>query len=81
MKKVYTKPGILFDSFELAQSIAACDVINSNPTQNACGYPIMNGLATVFISATTGCSTTEADGQYDKICYHVPDENYNLFGS
>ena len=89
MKKKYTKPVIMYESFMLCTNIAAgCEFI-ANSVQDSCGYEV-RGRA-VFIDSSTGCVT---HAQYDvslqdythniynnTVCYHVPVETTNLFSS
>lgn len=78
MKKVYTKPGIIFESFELAQSIASCVLIQQNQADYVCPVKVPEwGGMTYFTSA---CDMTPPGGN-DGVCYHVPTEDNNVFGS
>ena len=79
MKK-YTKPQIMFEDFSLSTSIATCDV-EANSVKGSCGYqdPELDG-ATVFMSKAEGCAYTAPPG-YDKVCYDIPYDNNDLFGS
>lgn len=80
MKKVYTKPAILFDSFELSQSIAAgCEIITGY-ARNVCAYELRTGQ-NIFLEGISDCTTIEAGGEYNGICYHVPIDTNNLFTS
>lgn len=79
MKKTYEKPQIMFDSFELSQDIAAgCEFINGLQAQGVCGYATRDGV--VFTELISGCKYTKPDGN-NSLCYHVPAENTNIFGS
>ncbi len=81
MKKAYQKPEIVFDSFQLTQSIAAgCEFI-SNHIEKAC--PVTDPFLgrTFFTSSTYGCKVTEVPGAYDDICYDVPNPSNNVFTS
>ena len=79
MKKEYKKPELLFDSFELSESIAAgCEYITGQ-TIDQCAY--YTGGRNVFVESVTACTTKTQDGTWDSICYHVPNENSNLFTS
>lgn len=81
MKKIYSKPEIMFESFALSENIAAgCDTIVDNSTSGVCAYITRTGL-NVFMSSIDACSTTEDDGDYDGFCYHIPIETKNLFNS
>ena len=88
MKKAYTKPEIVFESFSLDTHIAAnCEKIVGNHAAGACG--IEYGDLVIFIEGKTGCSTdigvtkTPAgdDGTYDGYCYHVPVDAADMFNS
>lgn len=81
MKKKYTKPEIIFESFSMSSGIAGdCDTIIDNVARETCPFLTKTGYA-VFISEVNGCRTHEQDGEYNGICYHVPYERYNLFNS
>lgn len=80
MKKLYSKPVIVFDNFQLSQSIARCEVI-TNVVKDVCGvYDPEIGL-NIFTAEV--CDVTSPDGPdiYNGVCYHVPNDNYNLFSS
>lgn len=48
MKKKYIKPQIIFESFELSQSISTgCDVIANNFNKGQCGF-IWNNMGVLF---------------------------------
>lgn len=84
MKKVYTKPEIMFESFTLSTNIAAgCQFIVNNASQGVCGYlPDRDPTGkNIFTSEITGCQRTEVDGGYNGICYHVPTDTTDLFNS
>lgn len=79
MKKSYSKPDILFDSFQMCASIASCEVV-ANMRKDVCGMEMAVGVA-MFTEAVNNCSWKQEDGEYDGLCYHVPLEAYNVFGS
>ncbi len=86
MKKEYSKPIVVFESFSMSTNIAGdCEHKTNLPspgTSFGCGYPIRGGV--VFMSETSGCTYTEGgaeNGSYNGICYQVPNENSNLFNS
>lgn len=80
MKKVYSKPQIVFDSFELSQSIAAnCDVI-TNYAEKVCPVDYKFGNKTVKLFMEAPCKFT-AQGHYDNPCYHVPVTGEAIFSS
>lgn len=77
MKKIYSKPQIVFDSFELSQSIAAgCEFI-SNQAWQVCPVDINIGR-TIFTAAPCQFTTP---GDDDLVCYHNPADNKNVFSS
>ena len=89
MKKTYTTPEIMFESFILSTNIAAdCEVKTWQPTNNDCGLSF-TGIGNVFLTGMNGCSDMQVsdgagDGYIgegnDAICYHVP-FGENLFNS
>lgn len=83
MKKVYTKPEIMFESFSLSSSIASCgfEATHDASIGGGCkGYQLRSGEV-VFMAEYNGCITVEEDGDYNGYCYHVPTVSLNLFGS
>ena len=81
MKKIYKKPMVLIENFSLSTNIAGdCDTKTNTPSQNQCAYPLRSGHM-VFMSEIAACTTTEDDGEYEGICYHVPNDAKNLFNS
>lgn len=79
MKKAYSKPDVLFDSFSMVESIASCD-IQSNFQKGTCGV-VMTEAITLFSEGVQACNWYFEDQQYDGLCYHVPHESYNVFSS
>lgn len=83
MKKLYSKPEILFESFTMSTNIAAgCKFINSIPAETICGYDDgRNGrVFTDGVGGANGCIYTQPDDN-DRLCYHVPNEDYDIFNS
>lgn len=83
MKKTYTKPEILFESFTLSTNIAGtCEIKTYLPSNNTCGME-WEGVGIVFMETMTGCTDVKISegGNFDGICYHVPTETSNLFNS
>ncbi len=86
MKKVYTAPQILFESFTMSTNIAGnCEGIVGNPTQGTCAV-IGTGSQAIFTDTVTACEFTpdtfgQPEDQWDGFCYHVPSEYNNLFNS
>lgn len=87
MKKKYSKPEIFFESFEVSQCIAAgCEMI-SNAAEGECAVTVPDpgwDDVHIFTSAVDACTTTPDDKgyeEYNKVCYFVPEETYNVFSS
>ena len=87
MKKIYTKPEILFEDFAMSDSIAAgCEVITDTPNAGNCGVSFGKGRV-LFLDGMSLCTrpvkdgVPDADGLYDGYCYHVPSQLNNLFNS
>lgn len=81
MKKAYSKPDILFESFMLSTNIAAgCEEKPYNSTDN-CG--VLWSRNTIFLQDMTGCASKiqDEDAEHNMLCYHVPYEGYNVFYS
>ena len=85
MKKEYSTPEILFESFSLNESIA---IANSNCTRNVtnqysgeCGLYYGNKI--VFTVPVAGCRVKIEDGSpvFDGLCYHIPSGDNKLFNS
>lgn len=82
MKKAYEKPQIVFDSFELSQSIAAGCEFKSNYAHGECAVDIhLGGDMFLFLEAMETCGTNPGPGFYDDVCYDVPHEDNNVFSS
>jgi hypothetical protein len=79
MKKQYVKPDIYFDNFTLAVSVASC-AVKATSTENICGVELAPDLI-VFTSDVGMCNITQSDGEYNGLCYHVPLDANNVFGS
>lgn len=89
MKKTYTKPMVMIESFVLNENMASvtsdCENTFSLQAQDVCGIPDSNGLGmTIFnmsISSSDCFVQGEEDERYNGLCYHVPTETNNLFAS
>lgn len=68
MKKVYSKPMIIFESFSLSQNIAAgCEI--TDPKDPALEF---TGLGYAFTeSCDVDVGNGGGDGEWNGICYHV----------
>lgn len=84
MKKEYAKPVIMFEDFTLNTSIASgCEAKTNLQARGSCGWIPDDrwNQGAIFIDSSTGCAITPPEGKYDTLCYHVPNESYNLFNS
>lgn len=89
MKKTYTKPEIVFESFVLSTNIAGdCEAkaqTFANYSESGCGYLL--GTNIIFGTDLTGCKgddnyrQVEPNTGWNSICYHVPSEANNIFNS
>ena len=77
MKKTYTKPRMIFDSFEVAENIAAC--ANKAEHENGECAVYIAGMP-VFLEGVGVCTITIDDGSHG-LCYYVPSADNSLFGS
>ena len=76
MKKEYKKPQIIFESFELSQSIAnGCQYI-SNQAYGICPVDV-DGFGALFNNAA--CEWPGVMGE--NVCYHDPAEDNRVFTS
>ena len=85
MKRTYSKPDVVFESFSLSTSIATgCEVKLDLPYSGGCGVKL-DGIDDLylFLDSVTGCNVPAGDGsaEADGLCYHVPFETNNVFDS
>lgn len=80
MKKVYMKPQIAFESFQLTSNIAGdCNTKPASADETTCGY---NDNGWIIFQGNPPCNfPIRQDGIYDKICYHVPTGDISVFTS
>ena len=75
MKKRYSKPDIMFESFTLSTSIAGTC---AHRTQDQFGCAVMfSDGSMVFTSVVSSCGVKvqadqDGDGMWGTYCYHVP---------
>ncbi len=85
MKKVYSKPEIMFEDFTLSTSIAGgCEIRTNTPSAGACGYPYEGGNGQTLFTAQAGtdiCNIAVNDDLSNGFCYHVPIDTKNIFNS
>lgn len=81
MKKIYTKPAVVFEDFALSTNIASCEA-HANADRGICGCEFIPGL-NLFTSLVAGCQLSTEDGSadHDGLCYHNPSDLYNVFKS
>lgn len=80
MKKVYKKPTIEIESYELDEFVASCENTSPNHTRETCVINL--GPWTVFLTNPGPCMEKPGlDDRNDGFCYHIPDENAQYFGS
>ena len=85
MKKEYSTPEIIFDSFSLNESIANVNLHCTRNITNAysgeCGLQFGNKV--IFTVSAAGCKFKVQDGSplADGLCYHVPTGDNKLFNS
>lgn len=83
MKKVYTKPQIMFESFALSTAIASCkyEAVFDDSIAGGCqGYFDNAFEQVVFTDAVVGCIFVPP-GENDSVCYHNPTDQNNIFSS
>ena len=69
MKKNYSKPQLVFDSFELSESIAAGCYAISKQSELIC--PVDDPIfGVVFTGDNAGCEITSDSKDNDMECYH-----------
>ena len=78
MKKMYSTPRILFEDFQLSQSIAAGCEFKSNHVWEVCPLTIEDGSV---IFSNSDCEYPPAPGMDDRICYDVPGDDYKVYTS
>ena len=85
MKKAYSAPDIIFESFSLNENIAAsssnCSRHVTTQTDGVCG--LLYGTKIVFTMPVVGCQVKIEDGSpvFDGLCYHIPYGENKLFNS
>lgn len=82
MKKEYSTPDIIFDSFALNENIAAdCKKNLTNQYSGNCGLHL--GVHVVFVTGVTGCRIQIPDGSAlgNGYCYMIPTGDMKLFNS
>lgn len=78
MKKVYSKPEIIFESFSLSQNIAAgCEI--TDPKDPILAMTGVGPGGSVGYAFSTSCDVDVTngggDGEWNGVCYHVFNNN------
>ena len=84
MKKTYSHPDILFESFSLCSSIAGSGCAHNITTQYSGTCAVMFGDKAVFTEQVGNiCAVKVADGSaiFNGLCYHVPTDMNSVFNS
>ena len=82
MKKLYSKPGIVYEDFSISTHIAkTCDVELGTLNQGECGGVDVGRHQDLFMIAMVGCLKEVDDNGYNGVCYHHPIDGARLFNS
>lgn len=84
MKKVYSEPDILFESFALTTNIAAGCELQPNTNTEKCGVKYTAELILFNSSVAKDCNRSPGqtgNDYYDQFCYHVNVGDLNVFFS
>lgn len=86
MKRIYSKPDIMFEDFTLSTSIAAgCAITNPVQTQDVCAvrWNMGGDYINIFNSGVGACDPQFSPifSENDSICYHNPSDENRLFNS
>lgn len=76
--KKYSKPQIVFESFELSTNIAAGCQHTADHYQGTCAVTV-GGVVQVFIESSV-CAFTVSDGD-SGMCYYIPNADNSVFAS
>lgn len=82
-KKMYVKPMIYLEKFELSKHIADCAWELTSASKEACAAEAdpdyLPGFPNLFVSSENGCVYTTAI--YQDYCYHDGAQGVNVFAS
>lgn len=81
MKKIYSKPDVMFESFTLSTNIAACANDTDLSSRDVCGYPWYPAGKILFSDSISQCNVYHDGDASNPICYHNPTESTNVFNS
>ena len=82
MKKSYSKPEIVFESFAVSANIASCEQPGL-PTYGICAIPSSSGDKIFSLTVSGTQCETNGTGMdvYDGLCYNVPTAGNVMFTS
>lgn len=82
-KKMYVKPMIYLEKFELSKHIADCAWELTNSTKDNCAAEAdpdyLPGFPNLFVSSENGCAVTS--DVYENYCYQDGAQGVNVFAS
>lgn len=78
--KKYSKPQIVFESFELSTNIAAGCAYQAEHYQGTCGYTGGLGGLAIFTS-DANCQFPTEDNGSTGVCYYIPNGDNTVFAS
>lgn len=83
MKKKYSTPRIVFDSFELSESIATNCAYISQQAYGVCPVTLEEAVGIIVFGDSSVCMNTvdPNDESNNHICYHGPIDQYKVFSS
>ena len=82
MKKIYVKPQITYESFQLSTSIAAgCALLSTNALQYVCPVEDPDSGFMIFQDTAASACDTAPIGGNDSVCYDIPVANWNVLSS
>lgn len=79
-KKKYEKPCIVYDCFEMSQSIAGNCIGIANFAETVCSVTVNIGFDIEIFQQEPVCKWTGPEVD-DMVCYHAPSDNNNVFTS
>ena len=85
MRKKYTKPAIVFESFSMSTNLAGSCEFDVNFAMDICPVEMSSG-ETVFTAEMATCMYTpqmfnQGPDMWNGFCYHIPVDTQNIFGS
>lgn len=87
MKKIYSKPEILFEDFAVTATIASGCERPCNQNEGTCAFEFQCGPWVMYIfnlepgSPCSDGAENLVGTEHDGLCYHAPSESFNTFSS